>query len=151
MYILSGRSWGGLMLVRCRRRWTSSHRASFGWRFAFVEILGGPCDSSYYVLCLPSTERERHVALLLTAHFSVRCPCVHLSCKPSNTRRWPNFMLLLAHRLRRWAKSSPVLGYCVVFDATRNVGQRHRRRAKINPGPMSQHSVEGLFIERKAV
>ena len=47
--------------------------------------------------------------------------------------------------------AEPTLGYCVVFDATLNVGQRHRRRANINPGPMAQHSVEGLFIERKAV
>ena len=107
--------------------------------------------SSPQLLCLPSTEMERHVGLLLTAHFSVRCPCDHLSCRRSNTRRWPNVRLLLAHRLRRWANISPVLGYCVVFDATMNVGQHHRRRANINPGPMSQHSVEGLFIERKAV
>ena len=28
---------------------------------------------------------------------------------------------------------SPVLGYRVVFDATLNVGQPHRRRANINP------------------
>ena len=33
---------------------------------------------------------------------------------------------------RRWANISPVLGYCVVFGASLNVGQRHRRRAKIN-------------------
>ena len=31
--------------------------------------------------------------------------------------------LLLAHRLRRWANISPVLGYRVVFDATLNAGQ----------------------------
>ena len=40
---------------------------------------------------------------------------------------------MLAHRLRRWANISPVLGHCVVFGATLNVGQRHRRRANINP------------------
>ena len=28
---------------------------------------------------------------------------------------------------------SPVLGYRVMFDATLHVGQRHRRRASINP------------------
>ena len=35
--------------------------------------------------------------------------------------------------LRRWANISPVFGYRVVFDATLHVGQRHRRRANINP------------------
>ena len=39
----------------------------------------------------------------------------------------------MAHCLWRWANISPVLGYCVMFDATLNVGQRHRRRANINP------------------
>ena len=52
---------------------------------------------------------------------------------PSNTRRWPNTRLMLAHRLRRWVNISPVLGYHVVFGATLNVGQHHRRRANINP------------------
>ena len=40
-------------------------------------------------------------------------------------RRWPNGELLLAN-------INPVLGYRFVFDATLNVGQRHRRRANIN-------------------
>ena len=62
---------------------------------------------------------------------SVRSP--RLSCRRSNTRRWPNVGLLLAHRLWRSASISPVLGYRVVFDATLNVGQRHRRPANINP------------------
>ena len=39
---------------------------------------------------------------------------------------------MLAHRRRRWANISPVLGYRVMFGATLNVGQRHRRRDKIN-------------------
>ena len=56
-----------------------------------------------------------------------------LSCRQSNTRRWPNAGLMLAHRLRRWANISPVLVYCVVSGATLNVGQRHRRQANINP------------------
>ena len=60
---------------------------------------------------------------------SVRSLC--LSCRRSNTRRSPNAGLLLAHRLRRWANISPVLGYHVVFVATLNVGQHHRRRANI--------------------
>ena len=82
-----------------------------------------------------------------TSHCSFLCPSVHLSCRHSNTRRWPNVGLLLAHRLRRWTNISPVLGYCVAFDATLDVGQRHRRRANINSGPMSQHSVDrGLKV-----
>ena len=44
---------------------------------------------------------------------------------------------MLAHRLRRWANISPVLGYRVVFDATLNVGQRHRRQANSNPALVS--------------
>ena len=59
----------------------------------------------------------------------------------SNTRRWPNVGLLLA--LRRWASISPVLGYRVVFDATLNVRQHHRRRANINPA-FVQNIVEVL-------
>ena len=51
----------------------------------------------------------------------------------SNTRRWPNAGLMLSHRLWHWANISPVLGYRVVFGITLNVGQRHRRRANINP------------------
>ena len=56
-----------------------------------------------------------------------------LSYRRASMRRWPNAGLLLAHRLRRWANISPVLGYRVVFGATLNVGQRYRRRANINP------------------
>ena len=65
---------------------------------------------------------------------------LRLSCRRSNTWRGPNVGLLLAHRLRRWANISPVLDYRVVFDATLNVGQRHRRRANINP-PLIQSIV----------
>ena len=72
------------------------------------------------------TERS-HIGLLLTPHFyvtSVLCPCVLYS---------PSIMQAVKHEtltqcLRRWANISPVLGYRVVFDATLNVGQRHRRR-----------------------
>ena len=70
----------------------------------------------------------------LSCHISfVSVRFLRLSCRWLNTRRWPNVWLLLAHRLWRWANISPVLGYRVVFDATLNVGQRHRRRASINP------------------
>ena len=51
----------------------------------------------------------------------------------SKTRLWPNAGLLSAQRLRRCANISPVLGYRVVYDVTLHVGQRHRRRANINP------------------
>ena len=40
---------------------------------------------------------------------------------------------MLFQRLQRWPNISPVLGYHVVFGAMLNVGQRHRRRANINP------------------
>ena len=49
----------------------------------------------------------------------------------AKTRRWSNAGLMLAHRLRRCASISPVLGYLVVFGATLNVGQCHRRLANI--------------------
>ena len=94
------------------------------------------CDITR-IICLPSIEVEtyRFTCHSLFVHpisfVSVRSLC--LSCRRSNTRRWPNVGLLLAHRLRRWASISPVLGYRVVFDATLNVRQRHRRRANINP------------------
>ena len=44
------------------------------------------------------------------------------------TQCWAN----IAHRLRCSANISQVLGYRVVFGATLNMGQRHRRRANIN-------------------
>ena len=59
-----------------------------------------------------------------------------LLCSRSNTSRGPNVGLMLARHLRRWANVSPVLGYRVVFGATLNVCQRHRRRANINPASM---------------
>ena len=34
---------------------------------------------------------------------------------PSNTRRWPNVELMLAHRLRRWPNISPTLGQRLMF------------------------------------
>ena len=44
---------------------------------------------------------------------------------------------MLAYHLRRWTNIIPVIslsqGYCVMFDATLNVSQRHRRQANINP------------------
>ena len=82
-----------------------------------------------------------YFSLLTCLSVSVVSVCsLHLSCRWSNTRRWPNVGLLLAHRLRRWANISPVLGHRVVFDATLNVGQRHRRRANINPALASSSS-----------
>ena len=77
------------------------------------------------------TEGEKY---RFTSHRSFLChisfvsvrSVLFLSCRRSNTRRWHNVGLLLAHCLRRWANISPVLGYHVVFDATLNVGQRHR-------------------------
>ena len=95
-------------------------------------------------LCLPSIEVDIYC---ITSHRSfvrhisfVSVRSLRLSCRRSNTRRWLNAGLLLAHRPRLWANISPVLGYCVMFDATLNVNQRHRRRANINPTLASSSS-----------
>ena len=61
---------------------------------------------------------------------------------------------MLAHRLLRSARISPILGYRVVFGAPLNVGQRHRRRANINPAlvqgyaspPLTRQYVSVLYI-----
>ena len=76
--------------------------------------------------------------LSLSQSVRVSLPPIHFSpalyiCKRSNMRRWPNAGLMLAHHLRHWPNISPVLGYCAVFGATLNVGQRHRWWASINP------------------
>ena len=91
----------------------------------------------FMLLCLPSIEVETYC---FTSHCSVVRPIsfvsvrsLRLSFRRSNTRRWPNAGLLLANPLQCWADISSVLGYPVLFDATLNVGQRHRRRANINP------------------
>ena len=93
-------------------------------------------------LCLPSVHRGGGMLLYLcplslSQSVSVSVPFISvqrfLSCRRSYTRRWPNAGLMLAHRLWGWANISPVFGYCVVFSVTLNVGQRHRRRANINP------------------
>ena len=84
-------------------------------------------------------KRWGHVGLLLYPQF-VCSVCVCAFCpsvcpihfRRSNTRRWPNAGLVLAHRLRCWPNISPVLGYRVVFSTTLNVGQRHRRWANFN-------------------
>ena len=44
-----------------------------------------------------------------SAQFEFLCSLC-LSCRRSNTRRWPNGGLMSAHRLWRWANDSPVLG-----------------------------------------
>ena len=78
---------------------------------------------------------------LICCHIScVSVRSLRLSCRRSNTRRCPNVGLLLAHRLRRSADISRVLGDSVMFDAMLNVGQRHRRRANINPALASSSS-----------
>ena len=35
---------------------------------------------------------------------------------PAKTRRWPRVVLMLAHRLRRWANFKTTLGQCLMFD-----------------------------------
>ena len=74
------------------------------------------CESSMLWICL---------LLIFFHHF--------VSCRRSNTKRWPNAGLMLVHRLRCWPTISPVFGYRVVFSATLNVCQHHRRQANIIP------------------
>ena len=74
-----------------------------------------------------------YLCLLSVSVQSVRLSSGFYRAAPANTRRWRNAGLMLAYRLRRWANISPALGYCVVFVTTLSVGQRHRRRASINP------------------
>ena len=92
-------------------------------------------------LCLPSGEVGTCCFTFVCSVSPLSlCLCVFSVCmshsivyRRSNTRRWPNAGLMLAHHLRRWPNISPVLGYCVVFGATLNVGQRHRQQANIHP------------------
>ena len=71
-------------------------------------------------LCI---QRWGHIALPLSAQSVSVCVCLSfislqrfLSCRRSNTKRWPNV------GLRRWSN---------MFGASLNVGRRHRRRANI--------------------
>ena len=83
--------------------------------------------------CLPSVHRGGDMLLYLCPPSAV-CECQRfLWCRRSNMRCWRNAGLILAHRLRRWATISRVLGYRVVFGATLNVGQHHRRPDNMNP------------------
>ena len=88
------------------------------------------------------TQRWGHIALHLSTQSlsvcAVSLPFISVQrflwCRRSNTRRWPDVGLMLAHRLWRWPNISPVLVYRVMFGgATQNVGQRHRWWANINP------------------
>ena len=103
----------------------------------FSTIIMSPLYRGGYILLYFSSLICLSDGFVSVSFVAVRSLC--LSCRRSNTRRWPN-AVLLAHSLRRWANISPVLGYRVMFDATRNVGQRHRRRANINP-PIVQSIV----------
>ena len=108
----------------CRQRWGHI-------------VLLSPLSLSESVLwvCLPFIYLQRFLSSLSLSE-SVLWVCLpfislqrFLSCRRSNTIRWPNAGLMLANLLLRWPNISPVLGYRVVFGATLNVGQRHRRRA----------------------
>ena len=119
----------------------------------FIDIINGPS-----LVLFPPTPKSgsachmtrlaihrRHSAVIMSPPYILLCfsplICCHiscvsvrslrLSCRRPNTRRCPNVGLLLAHRLTRSADISRVLGDSVMFDATLNVGQRHRRRANI--------------------
>ena len=49
---------------------------------------------------------------------------------------------MLDHRLQRSPNVSPVLSYRVVFGTMLNVGQRHGRRANINPALVQSTVLE---------
>ena len=59
------------------------------------------------------TQRWGHIALPLSAQSVSVCVCLpfislqcFLYCRRSNTRRWPNVWLMLAHRLQYWVTVS---------------------------------------------
>ena len=97
-------------------------------------------------LCLPSIDVECVLSVYpaggQTRDCSVSVRSLRLSCR-----------LLLAHRLRRSANISPVLGYRVVFDSTLNVGQVHSWRANINPAydRPSRHEAFGVGPQSAAL
>ena len=85
------------------------------------------------------TQRWGHIDSPLSAQSVSVCARIlfislqrFLSYRWSNTRRWPNAGLMLAHRLRRWANIRTVFGHFVMFGATLDVGQHRRRRANSN-------------------
>ena len=79
---------------------------------------------AFVIIGLPlSTQCFCGVLSLCVLYISVQR---FLLCMRSNTRRWPNAGLMLAHRHHRWVSISPVLGYHVVFGPTLNDCQYHR-------------------------
>ena len=84
--------------------------------------------SIWLIIISPVSHRWGHVGLPLSAQSVCRvhsicvshsflsvCPALSI-IQASNTMRWPNTGLMLAHRLRRWPNISPVLSYgsCLV-------------------------------------
>ena len=87
-------------------------------------------------------QRWGHIALPMSAQSVWVCvvslSLIHFSPALSilqvvKHRCWLNAGLMLVYGLQRWLNISPVLGYRVVFGATLNMGQRHRRQGNINP------------------
>ena len=106
------------------------HLAEFQ-QFAVNIIMSPLCGQRWGHIALPLSAQSVWVCAVSLSH--ILSLQNFLSCRRSNTRRWLNAGIVLAHRLRRWSSISPVLGYRVEFGATLNVGQRHRRRANIDP------------------
>ena len=75
--------------------------------------------------------RGRWSILQAVKHETVLCLCVLSVYHAGGQTRDVDPMS--GYCWRRSAIISQVLGYLVVFNATPNVGQRHRRRANINP------------------
>ena len=78
------------------------------------------------IYCFPSDRS-------FVCHKSILCLCVlsvyHAGGQTRDVDPMPGYCWPTVYD----ANISPVLGYRVVFDATLNVGQHHRRRAIINP------------------
>ena len=78
-------------------------------------------DSSS-LLCLPSHREVGTCCSTSVPSVCALCPIHFCQRFITYMRHWLKIGLLLAHRLRRSANISTVLGYRVVFDATLNVG-----------------------------
>ena len=91
------------------------------------------CSGCSVSILLTSSSRGARVKASYVSPSVHRGVDMLVQAAPANTRRWPNAGFMLAHRLRRWANISPVLGYRVMLGAMLNEGQCHRRWGNIYP------------------
>ena len=81
------------------------------------------------------TERWRHVVLPLSAQFVCSARVCAFPPRQSNTRRWPNAGLVLAHRLWRWLSIKPALVQRFVFSGSQSVSLCCGESASIHFSP----------------